>query len=224
MNKPAIPLKVKGVSSSVVTYLKNQIISGSLKPGQKLNEIVLSEQLGVSRPPLREAFRVLESEHLVYTAPRKGAFVTDLSLKDLRDLYQVREMIECYAIELLKNVKKKKLLELEFALKKASSLEPPRDDLEKTMDYHKQFAEFHEALIRIADNARLAGFYDVISSNLTRYQLIYLYVPGSGIRSVAEHQRIFAKIKAGAYEEAKGLMKKHIYHTYNILSEKIRSK
>ena len=65
-------MKVLGVKDSVVQSLRTQIIIGELTPGQKLNELVLSSLLGISRPPLREAFRLLENEHLAHSIPRKG--------------------------------------------------------------------------------------------------------------------------------------------------------
>ncbi|MBW2123631.1 MAG: GntR family transcriptional regulator, partial [Deltaproteobacteria bacterium] len=69
-------MEIRGVTKSLVDYLRTQIITGNLPPGQKLNEIRLSSDLGVSRPPLREAFRILEHDRLVASIPRKGTYVT----------------------------------------------------------------------------------------------------------------------------------------------------
>jgi len=99
-------LEVQSLTKSVLEYIRNHIITGELVPGQRLNENDLAARLKVSRPPIREAFRVLESEHLVVSVPRKGAYVTELSADDLVEVYQTREMIECYAVELLKRKKK----------------------------------------------------------------------------------------------------------------------
>ncbi len=77
-------------------------ITGELKPGQKLNECGLSEELGISRPPLRETFRILEKDQLVVAIPRKGTYVTELSIRDFEEVCQIREMVECYVVDLLK--------------------------------------------------------------------------------------------------------------------------
>lgn len=83
-NKQEIPdmrgymetLGVRGVTESVVQYLRIHIIEGELVPGQKLNEIELAVRLGINHTPLREAFRILENAHLIVSIPRKGCYVT----------------------------------------------------------------------------------------------------------------------------------------------------
>jgi len=88
-------MEVKNLTIRVLEYIRNRIITGDLVPGQKLNENKLASRLEISRHPIREAFRVLESEQLVYSIPNKGAFVTELSQDDLLEVCQAREMIEC---------------------------------------------------------------------------------------------------------------------------------
>jgi DNA-binding GntR family transcriptional regulator len=95
-------MEILNVTGSVLQFLRDKIITGELKSGQKLNENALSSSLGVSRPPLREVFRMLEKDRMVINIPRKGTYVAELSLKDYEELSQVREMMECYAIDLLK--------------------------------------------------------------------------------------------------------------------------
>ena len=92
-------MDISGVTQNTLDYLKFKIITGEFQPNQKLNETVLSAQLGISRPPLREAFRLLEQHHLVVSIPRKGCYVSDVSFEDFIEIYQTREMIEEYASE-----------------------------------------------------------------------------------------------------------------------------
>ena len=98
-------MEVQNLTKRVLEYLRNRIITGELVPGQKLNENEIASRLEISRHSIREAFRVLESEQLVFSIPNKGAFVTELSDDDLLEVYQTREMIECYAVDLLKREK-----------------------------------------------------------------------------------------------------------------------
>jgi len=93
------------VSEYLINYLRNEIITGSLAPGEKIKEYQLSETLDVSRPILREVLRTLESERLVDIIPRKGSYVSTISLEDFIELYDIREMIECKAVDLLKHKK-----------------------------------------------------------------------------------------------------------------------
>ena len=97
MEAPAIT----GVTETIVHNLRVHIIDRQLPPGHKLNEVELSSSLGVSRPPLREAFRVLENEHLITSISRKGSYITEMSIDDCQEIFEAREMVECFAIELL---------------------------------------------------------------------------------------------------------------------------
>jgi len=214
-------MEIKSVQNSVVEYLRSQIATGRLGANQKLNENQLASKLGISRPPIREAFRILESEHLVVTIPRKGAYVSDLSIEDLKGLSEVREMIECYTIDLLKSKNIKDLPQVELAFAEASRLSfPSLDNLDEMLHYHKVFANFHIKLVESAGNYRLLQFYKAISSNLTRYQIIYLFIPGAAPHSVKEHHQVLDLIKMGSYEKAKEVMRQHINFAFELLQEK----
>ena len=78
-------MEILSVTESALQFLRRRIIIGELKPGQKLNECSLSEELGISRPPLRETFRILEKDQLVVAIPRKGTYVTELSIRDFEE-------------------------------------------------------------------------------------------------------------------------------------------
>jgi len=105
-------MEIKSVTDSVTQYLRKQIITSELAAGQRLNETNLASHLSISRPPIREAFRILENEHLVVNIPRKATYVSDISIEDLQEVYQAREMLECYAIDLLKDKNISDLLHL----------------------------------------------------------------------------------------------------------------
>lgn len=84
----------KPLREVVFEHLRNSILNGELDPGERLMELQLAEQLGVSRTPIREAIRKLELEGLVEMIPRKGAYVADLSIKDILDVLEVRMYLE----------------------------------------------------------------------------------------------------------------------------------
>ena len=90
----------KPLRDVVFENLREAILEGKLKPGQRLMEVQLAEQLGVSRTPIREAIRKLELEGLVVMLPRKGAYVANMSFKDLIDVLEIRASLEGLAASL----------------------------------------------------------------------------------------------------------------------------
>jgi DNA-binding GntR family transcriptional regulator len=87
--------------SLAANEIRNLIVSGELGPGDKLNEPPLAERLGISRPPLREALRVLESERLLEQTPRRGYRVVAMTDVDVEEIYSLRRALEMFAIDLL---------------------------------------------------------------------------------------------------------------------------
>lgn len=218
-------MEVLGVKESVVQYLRINIITGELAPGQKLNELELSALLGISRPPLREAFRILENEHVIISIPRKGTYVSNLSIGDLREVFQARLMIECWAVDLLKAANIRYLPEMESALASTSGLSiPSPDDKDEILRYLQTIIAYHTKLIESSGNRWLIHFYNSIHSGLTRYQFIYTYIPDRSTKYERDHKEILTLIKRGDYEKAKGLLRSHINSVVTILEKNIRSR
>ena len=217
-------LSVKGVTESVAQYLRIHIIEGELAPGQKLNEIELAERLGISRPPLREAFRVMENEHLIVSVPRKGCYVTEVSIEDCREVYQAREMIECFSVEVLQARGSRDLPKVTSALKVSEDLPMPTsaDPYEK-YEYLKAIADFHISLVESAGNSRLNRFYYANLSALARYQSMYVYIDGLMNKSQEIHMQILHLIENGDYGQAKEKLTAHIRGFVPLMEEKINN-
>jgi DNA-binding GntR family transcriptional regulator len=214
-------IEITNIAEKVVNHLRFQIISGILPSGQKLNEVNLSESLGISRIPLREALRILENEHLIVSMPRKGSIVKKISLDDLREIYQTRMMIESYAIDLLRLKKIDDLSKLELSLQKAFGLPvPSADSPEEFLHYMEVFADYHTKLVETTGNNRIVQFYRTISSNLKRYQFLALLK--SNERSLQFHQEILSLLKKKAHASAKKIMLRHINESLRCLEKKIR--
>ncbi len=216
-------VEIKSVTNAAVEYLRTLIVTGSLKANQKIIENDLASALGISRLPIREAFRILETEHLVVSIPRRGTFVSAVSMEDLSGLSQVREMVELYAIDIFKTKKIKKLPLVEAAIEKASRLPTPLEgNSDEILQYHVAFSGFHTKLVESAENYRITHFYKAICPSLTRYQILYLFFPGSRERSLQSHRQILSNIAMGEYDEAKNFLMSHIRQTTEILKENIR--
>jgi DNA-binding GntR family transcriptional regulator len=216
-------IETLSVTNSIVEYLRGKIIIGELPGGQRLNENQLAPKLGISRPPMREAFRILEHEHVIVSIPRKGVYIKELSINDCQEVYQMREMLECFAVDLLKAQNISSLPEVSSALTSESGLLiPPDDDQDQRLKYLKIFADFHIKMVEAPGNNRLDYFYKSIQSTLYRYQFMYLSLPGAGAHSLEEHHHILNLVTAGAYDEAKKSLKAHIDRMFELLVGKMK--
>jgi len=216
-------VEIKSVSVTVVDYLRTQIITGKLSANQKINENDLATSLGVSRPPIREAFRILENEHLLVSVPRKGTYVTDVSVEDLTGLFQTREMIETYSFDLLKTIDGLDLTHVESAFEEAVNLSLPSvENPDEVLHFHQVFAGFHSKLVELTGNSRIIHFYKTISLNLTRYQVMYLFLPGSVDQSIQDHREILNLVRTGDYDPAKKSLLNHLRFAAEVLKGKIR--
>jgi DNA-binding GntR family transcriptional regulator len=215
-------MEIKTVTNMATDYLRKEIITGEIAAGERINETDLAARLKISRPPIREALRILENEHLVVNSPRKGTNVTNISIEDLQNIYQTREMLECYSIDILKAKKIKTFPNVIASVEAASRLSmPSQDNREEIFNYLKAFVDFHIKLIKSTGNNWVIHFYNSISSHLARYQFIYLYIPSSGRRSIEEHNQILDFIRNGEYTKAQKVMKEHISYTFEFLQKKI---
>lgn len=215
-------MEIIGVTKSVQNYLRVHIITRNLVPGQKLNEAEIAARLDVSRAPIREAFRILENESLVTSAPRKGCFVSEMSIKDCLDIFAVRTMIECFAIDILKADNIREVPNVAEVLKKTDDLPLPlRDDPYGKYEYLREIAAFHIQLVATSNNARLMTMYNAILPSLARYQSLYTYIPGLMDESHRDHEQILKLIAVGKHEKAKELLAAHISKFIEFVEERI---
>lgn len=218
-------LNIISVTGKIVQHLRIHIIEGELTPGQKLNEIELARKLGISRPPLREAFRVMENEHLVVSIPRKGSYVTEVSIEDCREIYQAREMMECFSVDILQAKGIRNLPEVASSLEITADLPMPTsaDPYEK-FNYLKTIADFHITLVEASGNSRLSHYYHALFPNLARYQSMYTYIPGLMNVSQETHEAILSSIQNGDYDKAKEKLSTHIRGFLALMEKKISKK
>jgi DNA-binding GntR family transcriptional regulator len=207
-------IEIFSATQTAAQYLRDQIIVGELPPGQKINETALASNMGLSRPPLREALRILESECLVTSVPRKSTYVTEVSKEDFEKIYRARGMIECYSIDLIKikNINDFKPLYTTLDAASAIKLEfgaTPK----KILECLKVFAEFHLKLVELTGNAYLLHFYQSIANNLMRYQFLY-FSKEYKKPLLEEHQRILDFIRMGNYDQAKDCLLSHINYSF----------
>jgi len=168
------------------------ITRGELKPGDRLVEDHLAEQLGVSRNPVREAIRALENTGLVEVRPRKGAYVSSFDLDDVRKLLQLRALLETYAAELAaENGDADGLARLTEVLEDGRAASGA-NDLVRAAECHQAF---HVTVERMAGNPYLG---QTVGPLRHQTELVFSVLsPDRGAMSWVEHQRVRDAIAAG---------------------------
>ncbi|NLK98306.1 GntR family transcriptional regulator [Defluviitalea saccharophila] len=155
----------------VFNALRKAILSGDLKPGERLMEKQLAEKMGVSRTPVREAIRKLELEGFVVMVPRKGAQVAEITEKDIQDVLEVRGALEELAVKLAcKNMDDKDLRSLKQVMKEFSEASK-RDDLDGMIE---KDTEFHDIIFRATKNEKLIQIVNNLREQIHRYRVAYL--------------------------------------------------
>jgi DNA-binding GntR family transcriptional regulator len=191
----------------VYDHLREEILTGRLKPGAELGEVPLSEQLGVSRGPLREAIGRLAAEGLVTVRPRRGAVVRSLSKAEFLELYQVREGLEAMAVRLAVS----RLTADDFVvLQGLIDTMAAHAERSEVAEFFEANAAFHGRLVAAADNGKLHEIYGQLLGQLGRYRMRSLTLRGNLHRSVAEHAAILRAAKRGDAERAAHLMAEHV--------------
>lgn len=173
--------------------LRKAIVDSVLAPGARLLEQDLAQSLGVSRVPLREAFRVLAGEGLVVIQPHRGAVVSGRSDVELRELFAVRAMFESSAARLLAELRPQPALDALDAMVADMKSAVRANKLD---DYSRLAARFHDLMVAECGNSLLVRLYDQIRTNLRRYQTLMSDLPGSPAKSIREHQKILGAIRS----------------------------
>jgi len=201
--------EIKSLMVVVLDNIRKRILTGGFRPGQKINESEIALKLGISRSPVREAFRVLEGEGLITTLPRKGSYITDISPQDLSELFGIRELLECHAID---GVKKRALKSPD---EMAAMIEEIGRGLLEDRYAFTVISGFHYDLVELSNNFRLIELYKILAVSLRRYQAIYHSKSGQRDISLEQHQGIVNTIKRGDYSQTKRLLKRHIRYVRN---------
>ena len=191
----------------VFNTLRQAILRGELKPGERLMEIQLANKLGVSRTPIREALRKLELESLVNMVPRKGAEVADITEKSLRDVLEVRKALEELSVQLA--CEKITEEEIEELKRVAERFKDTLDDQDVTKIAEADVA-FHDVIYTATDNQKLILLLNNLREQMYRYRVEYLKKEEAYPQLIAEHEELIDNISKRNKEEATRIMCEHI--------------
>lgn len=202
--------ETKTLSDRVFARLQDDIVLGKLKPGTKLGETELATRYGVSRGPLREAIRRLESRRLVERVPHAGARVALLKESDLVEIYRVREALEGMAARLAaENMSEAEIAGLAELLAQHEQQPGVQDDTEYFQ--REGDLDFHYRVIQGSHNATLI---DLLIGEMYHRVRMYRYQVATAAnrpqKALAEHRRILEAIETRDGEMAELLMRRHI--------------
>lgn len=188
--------------------LRRAILMGELEPGERLMELQLTEKLGVSRTPIREAIRKLELEGLVVMVPRKGAAVAKITEKDLLDVLEVRCSLEELAVELAcERISEEALQLLESSMKEFQESLSSGKDITAIAEKDVQF---HDIIFEATGNRRLIQMVSNLQEQMYRYRIEHLKNPDTYPQILQEHEEILACLVKREREEARAAIRRHI--------------
>jgi phosphonate utilization transcriptional regulator len=200
-------LRTASLSSAAQQEIERMILDGEIGPGSKLTEAWLSERLGVSRGPIREAFRMLEESGLVRQEKNRGVFVRDIPLEEALEIYDLRAaMDELVGRRLAETITSEQL-------RTARAIVERMDVAARAGDsdaYHLLNLEFHDALVGFTGNRKLAGVYRRLVKELALFRRRNLRDQQLLPHSAAEHRGILKAIASGDPEQAGRTMFDHV--------------
>lgn len=210
----------KPLREVIFNTLREAIIVGELKPGERLMEVQLADKMGVSRTPVREAIRMLELEGLVSMLPRKGAHVAELSAKDIMDVLEVRASLDGLATGLAAE----RITEDEIkSLKHVQAQFVNYAEKENLQGLIKKDAEFHEIIYRSSRNDKLIQILSNLREQVQRFRVIYLKDNVSPKELIREHTEIVEAIMSKSSKDALTAAEKHIRKQENTIIRSIKS-
>ena len=199
-------LQSSSLTMVVQQEIERAILAGEYGPGSKLNEAALALKLGVSRGPVREAFRMLDEAGLVRTEKNRGVFVRDISLEEAIEIYELRaameELVGRYLARHMTSAQRTEATALVDAMDVAVQA---HDEL----GYHQLNLGFHDRLVEMAGNRRLTGIYRKLVKELALIRRRNLAGAGVLPVSASEHRDILAAIASGDPERAGRMMFDH---------------
>ena len=213
MNEPSsspsdLPqLKTSHLKNEAYKVIKQGITELRFRPGDPVNENDLARLLGISKTPVRNALVRLEQEGLVITAPFRGTYVTPVSARDVREIYEVRGALEELAIrKVVSHLPPDEITKLFHVIDEAT------DNVQhgKLNESFKSIRLFHEGLVNATGNRWMINMYDSLSAHLARIRNICGHIPGRVEKSNAEHRAILEAIASVDSEQAIGKLRLHL--------------
>ena len=196
----------KSLVEIIFRQLEGMILSGKIQPGERINESKLSNVLGVSRAPIREALRLLASNGILEIRANRGMFVRDLQINEVEGLYDIRA-----ALDVLAGERAAELIDAEHLQVLNHWIEEMAGCVEAndTDAYYRANIAFHEAIVEISGNANLLSIYEGVCKQMSLFRRVSLSLPGHLRLSLQRHKKIVEAIRSKNSVKAASVMKNH---------------
>lgn len=214
----ALKLKIaKSITQRTYELIREQILAGELSASQRLTEAFFAREFGISKSPVREALNRLEADGLISIRPRRGAFVRDFTMRDMEEIYELREVLETCAVRNL-HLDSKTMAQLRAAVDEAEQ----RLNENNREAYVSADAAFHRLIAQANPNSRLRKTIESMHDQMLilRHKTFSI----SGRNSVKQHRAILEALARGDREGAAGLMREHILAVRQRLIENVKGK
>ena len=195
------------LKEAVYQRLKEGIVRGEISPGSKLVETQISQKLGVSRTPLREAISRLGQEGLLEVIPRHGTFVRKQTVNEILESLEIREALEGLAARLAARHATPEIVQ---KMKSCFSDFSPKNVEKSIKEYAQQNVRFHHLVIQASQNRRLIGLIRNLFDQMDMVRLHTIVLPGRARNSLAEHREIIRLIEKKKGDLAEKLLRFHI--------------
>lgn len=206
----------KPLREAVFEAVRDAIISGVLSPGERLMEVQLAEEMGVSRTPVREAIRKLETEGFIAMMPHKGAYVAGISAKDILDVFEVRAALEALAARLAAaRITEEELDKLRGAITKT-------DNMQNIEAVVASDTGFHNIIYQASRNEKLMQFIAHLKEQMKRFRTTSLAMPGRTEIASQEHEQIMKALADRNADLAADLSRQHIEKAENSVMQAIK--
>lgn len=204
-------IDVSNINEKVYNYIKTNIINYNYPPGYNLNLNQLSEMLGVSHTPIKDALFRLAGEGLVEIAPRKGTYVKDVTLEDIHEILQVRLILETAALEAITaGLTDEQLSRFTGLYEQMISVRVGENDVASYKAYMERDSEFHLLFFQILGNQRLLNIYRNLNAHIQIVRFRLLDRRGKNVTTDQEHERILEALRERNPEKAKEAVRKHL--------------
>ena len=223
MPVPATPtnrIRRSSLHAEMVEILRELIIGGELVPGDRLREAELCARFGVSRTPLREALKILETEGLVTLQPNRGATVSRISPDEIRELFEVIANLERIALELavarMDERAMKKLLRMHERMMRHYRAGRRRACFQVDFDTHN-------AIVALSGNSLLVATHEGLMVRARRGRYMALFSQHRWDQSMTEHEEIIAAIAQRDAAKASELMRRHVLETGKVICQRLEA-
>lgn len=215
-----MPIQYKSLNQLAYESIHAEILDGKLSPGTRIKQEELTERLGVSRTPVREALRRLGTEGLIQFVRRNVAIVSAIPRKRIEEIFELRILLEGHAAERASEVVDQKALEKMRRMIQEMDASHSKKQIEKLLSKN---AEFHRYISSLSGNETLIQMLEMIWRDIRRLRIEYLYTPEGHQRSVREHKELVNALESKDKKVIRKVVHQHSQHTMEGILDTLES-